>query len=149
MQKGTRRLSVALFCAATVSFISWQQATAAPPSWNQAVADYNAGRYAQALFEFNQYKATYPTYPLVHYYLALCHQAMNHIGEARAEFDWVAQHGDARLGGMARAGAQQLSHLSTTSGGSSAPSTTTAPEAAAQTKVAARVKKIIEFYADW
>lgn len=98
----------------------------------QAVADYNAGKYGQAATAFETIKAQYPNNALTHYYLALCRQALGQFAKARQEYEWVSQYGDASLKGMA---AQGMSRLS----GSKSSGTITA----------GKVRKILEFYADW
>lgn len=122
-------------------------------SFLQAVNDYNAGRYARALGEFKEFSAAYPQNALCHYYIALCSQALGHVDKAKTEYQWVISNGDARLKGMATTGLGQLANIKTqlafsssttsaSSGSSSgSPSSTSAPRP--------RVKKILEFYADW
>jgi len=95
----------------------------------QAVADYNAGKYGQAATAFESLKKQYPNNALTHYYLALSRQAMGQMDKARVEYQWVSQYGDASLKGLA---AQGLARLS---GGRSAQP--------------GKVRKILEFYADW
>jgi hypothetical protein len=87
---------------------------------------------------------------MVHYYLALCKQAMGHLESAKAEYLWVTQNGDARLRGMAQAGVDQLSKVRSSTPSSFAGTAPTAPTASSAPQIAtAKVKKIIEFYADW
>lgn len=140
---------------AMVAILSNQGTEAAPVSFQQAVADYTAGRYSQANAEFETYKQAYPTNAMVHYYLALCKQALGHIEGAKAEYLWVTQNGDARLRGMAQSGFDQLSKAkysgTSTSVATATPGHTTGTSATSSTPVVAtaKVKKIIEFYADW
>ncbi len=96
----------------------------------QAVADYNSGNYGKAAGKFETLKASYPNNALTHYYLALCRQALGHLDKAKQEYQWVSQYGDASLKGLANQGMSRLS-------GSSSP------------VAAGKVKKILEFYADW
>ena len=132
----------------TVSFacalvFSNRATLAAPVSFQQAVSDYNTGKYAQALSEFKSYAASYPSNALVHYYLALCHQGLGHLGDARSEYDWVSKCGDRRLAPMAETGLAALSKTGTRvayQGSSPAPQSSSSQ---------GKVKKIIEFYADW
>jgi len=122
---------------------------AAPVSFQQAVADYTAGKYAQASTELETYKQAYPNNAMVHYYLALCKQAMGQLEGAKKEYLWVTQNGDARLKGMAQSGFDQLSKVrSSSSSVATAPTTSSAPTSA-PVVASAKVKKIIEFYADW
>lgn len=125
----------------------------------QAVESYNSGKYAQALSEFSQHAAATPNSPIVHYYLALCHQALNHRSQAKAEYEWVAQRGDPTLRAHAAKGLQVLaqSGRSHSSGppiyGGTVPSAKpsnpgSAPPTGAAT-AQGKVKKIIEFWASW
>lgn len=138
-----------MLCLGTWTLIN--QATAAGPvSFQQAVADYTAGKYNQAESELEGYKRAYPTNAMVHYYLALCKQAMGHLESAKAEYLWVSQNGDARLKGMAQAGFDQLSKVRSSNSSAVAATPAAATTAPATTQIAsAKVKKIIEFYADW
>lgn len=105
-------------------------AMAAPNLYAQAVADYNAGKYGQAASAFETLKNQYPNNALTHYYLALSRQALGQMNKAREEYQWVSQYGDASLKGLATQGLARLSGKS----GSAQPG---------------KVKKILEFYADW
>ncbi len=122
---------------------------AAPASFNQAVADYNAGKYGIALTELQAYASAYPNNALVRYYIALCQQGMGHFDKAKSEFQWVSQNGDARLSSMASAGMQQLSNAHTQIASSSISSATTAGHSQAGGQAADKVKKVLEFYTDW
>lgn len=98
----------------------------------QAVANFNSGNYQQAATEFESLKATFPNNVLTHYYLARCHQALGHVDQAKQEYEWVTKNGDGSLKGLAVKGMAGLS-------------------GAKVSKPVARkkVKKILEFYADW
>ncbi|MCC7530496.1 MAG: tetratricopeptide repeat protein [Candidatus Melainabacteria bacterium] len=117
----------------------------------QAVADYNAGKYGQAATAFETIKAQYPNNALTHYYLALCRQALGHFDKARQEYEWVSQHGDASLKGLAAQGMSRMSGVKTSASGSgSATHTASATQSpAGRPPAGAKVKKILEFYADW
>jgi thiol-disulfide isomerase/thioredoxin len=122
---------------------------AAPASYNQAVKDYNAGKYAVALAEFESCKTAFPTNALVRYYTALCEQNLGRLDQAKSEFQWVAGNGDARLRSMAQAGLNQLSRAHATgshsiTGGFSS-GTASAPSGSSQ----AKVRRVLDFYADW
>lgn len=139
----------------TLNFVS---ATYAAPAANfqQAVADYNGGRYAQANKELESCKQAYPTNAMVHYYLALCKQALGQIETAKSEFQWVQQNGDARLKSLAQTGFAQLSKARSTSGVSSvaAAPAQAAPSTQVKTTLATsssggKVQKILEFWAEW
>jgi tetratricopeptide (TPR) repeat protein len=134
---------------ATLIFFCGQPGHCAP-TFKEAVSDYNAGKYALALQQFNAWKAKSPNNALTRYYLALCHQALNHKTEARAEYQWVSSYGDPTLKSHAAKGLAQLGVMSAGSGSSSAPAVTNpgqnAPPVASGPS---RVKRILEFYADW
>jgi thiol-disulfide isomerase/thioredoxin len=139
-------------------------AASAAPSFNQAVADYNAGKYSQALGEFKQFVAAYPTNAQSHYYMALCYQSMGKRIEAKQEFMLTSQYGDASLKGYAD---KALAFLGTASSGgvqsvrSIGAASTTSASAAGKTQAAAAPAvdpggpadspcgQILEFYTDW
>jgi len=128
----------------------------AAPSFQEAVADYNAGQYAKALGKLEAVKASYPTNALVHYYMALCQQAVGHLAQAKVEYQWVIASRDPRLAPMATTGLSQLSGVRTTGGGSSSSSgggsSGSAPMASSSGgsgQSQAKVAKIIEFWATW
>lgn len=124
------------------------------PTFKGAVEAYNSGKYAAALQDFKVFKASSPNNVLTRYYLALCHQAMNHTSEAREEYQFVSSYGDPTLKSHALKGLAQLGSMRSSSsgtsvamsggysGGSAKPTTPAAP-------AATKVKKIFEFYADW
>ena len=135
-----------MLAAALVTFscatLPHQPTYAAPGSFEQAVADYSAGHYSRALSEFQSCKTSFPSNTMVHYYLALCHQGLNHVDEAKSEYQWVMANGDSRLKAVAAKGFAQLSNART--------SVAYAPtSSAAQPAASSKLKKIIEFYADW
>lgn len=140
-----------LVCSLVAISLSMQlPAMTAPVSFQQAVTDYNAGKHSQALSEFESYKVAYPNNALVHYYIALCHQQLNHFGAARSEYQWAFEHGDPRLRSLAETGMRQLSGRSTQISAvpsTSSPNPTTKP--GASTSPAAKVRKIYEFWAEW
>jgi len=120
----------------------------APASYNQAVKDYSAGKYAVALSEFQAYKAAYPNNALVHYYIGLCQQSLGRIDQAKAEYQWVAGNGDAQLKSKAEAGLNQLSRVHS-SGGNFVSSGSTHQAAGASTRIGGKVRRVLDFYADW
>ena len=144
-----RRMMTAAILALSLSFWLLPILAAPAASYNQAVKDYNAGKYAVALAEFESCKAAFPTNALVRYYTALCEQSLGRFDKAKEEFQWVATNGDARLKLMAQAGLNQLSraHASVSHSASAGFSTATAsaPSGSSQSKV----RRIIDFYADW
>lgn len=149
-----------LLAVSVIALISSQAPASAAAKNNakfqQAVAHYKAGQYVQALFEFGAVVNANPADWTTHYYLALCHQALNHRSEARAEYQIVAQNGNAALKSYAAKGLAVLQAGKASSGGSAqsgipspmvnAPSSS--PSAAATTGQG-KVKKILKWYADW
>ncbi len=150
-----KRMTTSILLLGAAGFVSTQITFAAPVSFQEAVAHYSAGKYGQASTELESYKQAYPNNAMVHYYLALCKQAMGQLEGAKTEYLWVAQNGDARLKGMAQSGFDQLSKARSSAGSSSSSVSTASsdPAAAATSRppvvASAKVKKIIEFYADW
>ncbi len=122
--------ALALMLAAVMLIMA--PAIAANPAFNKAVADYKAGKYAQAASAFESLKTSYPSGGLSRYYLALSRQGLGQYAKAKAEYEWVATNGDAELKGMAQQGLQRLS--SSSAGGSQA---------------AGKISKIYDFNATW
>ncbi len=142
-----------IFCSLSL-WLAAQPAAFSAPSFNSAVAAYKAGNYAQALQDFKFFKAKSPNNALTRYYLALCHQAMNHTSEAKAEYQWVSQYGDATLKSHAATGLSQLSSMKTGGYQSSGAAIATTSSSPAQQPPAAsagvtKVRKVLDFCADW
>jgi len=153
---GLRSFLTSIPVMATLSFsFLLPVSVMAAPTFNDAVADYNSGNYARALGKLEAVRASYPTNPMVHYYLALSQQAVGHLGQAKAEFQWVVSSRDPNLAPMAAKGLAQLTGVRTTgsSGGSGLISGSSSPTASApgggEQKVKGKVKKVIEFWATW
>lgn len=125
--------------------------------YNQAVADYNSGKYRQAATAFETIKEASPSNAMNHYYLALCRQALGQYNKAILEYQWVSQNGDARLKGLAVQGLSRMSGVKTAVAASGlTPRTTSEPLsiAAGQARsnrppAVAKVKKVIKFTAAW
>jgi len=144
-----RKILCATALFVITSVLLQMPSVASPPSYNEAVSDYNAGMYAKALSKFESCKSVYPNNPWVRYYEALCLQNVGSFDAAKAEYQWVAVHSSASLKSMALSGLYQLSqarvHLvSYSTKGSYAASVN---PAVSQTK--GSVTKVLEFYADW
>jgi tetratricopeptide (TPR) repeat protein len=117
-------------------------------TFEQAVHEYNSGRHARALSELKKYEASYPNNTLVHYYIALCEQALNHLPQAKAEYQWVVTNGDAKLRAQAAAGFAQLSNVRTSA--YSSPSSSNLAIAQGSTSSArTKVRKVLVFDADY
>ncbi|MDQ5933693.1 MAG: hypothetical protein QG574_991 [Cyanobacteriota bacterium erpe_2018_sw_21hr_WHONDRS-SW48-000092_B_bin.40] len=127
----------------------------AAPSYPQAKADYESGKYSQALASFQALAAAYPTNALVHYYMALCHQNLGHMGQAKAEYQIVVSSGQPQLVPKAAQGLAALAGArssASSSSGSSSSASFSAPgnESSTGSKVAmGKVKKVLEFWAEW
>lgn len=121
------------------------------PSFKDAVAAYNAGKYAQALQDFSAFKASSPNNVLTRYYLALCHQALNHTSQAKEEYNFVLSYGDPTLKGYASKGLAQMSGLrsQSSSQASSAVIKSGGGSVGQQAPAPTKVRKVIEFYTDW
>jgi tetratricopeptide (TPR) repeat protein len=146
-------LSLLALCFISASFISGQNALAAP-TFQEGMAEYNSGKYAHALSTFQTFKASYPNNALVHYYIALCQQGLGHVDQAKAEYKWVMDSRDPSLAGKAAAGLSQLANVRTSGsgGGSSAAvmPTASAPGRSGGDKAPqGKVKKVIDFWATW
>jgi tetratricopeptide (TPR) repeat protein len=149
-RKGSRGLSTLISLG--ILFCQFSPALAAP-SFPQAKADYESGKYSQALATFQALSATYPTNALVHYYMALCHQNLGHMGQAKAEYQIVASSGQPQLVPLAAKGLATLAGARSNSGSSSSSvASISAPSNESRTgsKVAmGKVKKVLEFWAEW
>ena len=144
---------------------------AAETDCSQAVADFNAHRYQRAFNQFKSLSEKYPDNEVVHYYLALCHQAMGRMKSARQEYKWVLDHGSSKLKAHAKKGISQIgqaaapdsTEVATITGTGSQPdnkidnsaraenpvSPGAKPTAAKQAPSQGKVSKVIDFYADW
>ncbi len=138
--------------------LTYSPAVFAVPNFQQAVAEYNAGKYAQALADFEQFENAYPSNGLIRYYEALCCQALNRLDKAKSHYQWVASNCQGNLKALGIAGMAKLANAHTqiaSSGGTPTPpmavgaTTAGAAVAGGQTNPNKKVKKILEFYADW
>lgn len=152
--KGIRRQFISLSAISLLIIgISIGTANAGPPSFQQAVADYQAKRYQAALEKFKVISASYPNNALCHYYLGMTQQALGHIEQAKQEYQLSIQYGDVRLKQLGQQGLSILGGARTQiayGGGSSpAPRAFSGGSNAGATQSKGKVKKIYEFYADW
>lgn len=122
-------------------------AMAAPNSLNGAIQSYKAGRYRQALSQFQTIAQSNPSNATVHYYMALCYQALNQVAQARRQYQWVASYSrDPRLKSMAAAGLRNMQKYQSTRTYSGHGGV----QHSQQTAYGGRgLKKVIEFYTDW
>jgi tetratricopeptide (TPR) repeat protein len=122
----------------------------AGPSYSQAESDYKNGKYAQALASFQSLSTAYPNNVLVHYYLALCHQNLGHMGQAKAEYQIVIASRQPQLAPKAAIGLATIAGARSGSGSASSPSTSNTSSNDTGVRVAtAKVKKVLEFWAEW
>jgi tetratricopeptide (TPR) repeat protein len=126
----------------------------AAPSFQEGMALYNSGKYAQALSTLEAVKASYPNNPWVHYYLAMSAQAVGHIEQAKAEYQWVVNSRDPKLSAQAATGLSQLSGIRVSgSGGGSTPASATPSSGGGggggQKLAMGKVKKVLDFWATW
>jgi tetratricopeptide (TPR) repeat protein len=129
--------------------------SAAPASFPQATKDYRNGNFRQALAEFEQLKAVYPSNLQIHYYEALCYQGLGRLEQARVEYTYVAKT-NSSLKAMAQAALGQLSKTQRSGGGDTQGTMPSLPDgkniiasAAKKTPGEYKVRKVLEFYADW
>lgn len=112
---GSGLLSSALALLCTVAF-------AAAPTFKEAVSEYNAGKYKDALAKFTVLMKANNTNATLHYYSAMCHQNLGQLGEARTEYQFVAANGEPALQGYAQKALASLSNKRTaTTSSSSSP----------------------------
>ena len=95
-------------------------AVAAPSAFNTAVELYNHRQYGQALTALKALSVSEPSNELVHYYSALCYQALSQRVQAKQEYSWVVSNGkNAVLRRNAQAGVQALDRLPATASSNS------------------------------
>lgn len=68
------------------------------PALTQAVQDYNAKKYRDAITKLDNLSRSGQANDKSHYYMALCYQAINQMATAKNEYMWVYSNGkDAKL----------------------------------------------------
>lgn len=139
------KLASALCLSIVISGAGLSDLHAAPMTFQSAVAEYKAGKYQSALAMFKAFAKASPNNVTVHYYTALCHHALNHVEQARQEYNFVIANGEPSFKALAEKAMSRL--------GSAQPSSATAasqgPTSPSQAVPARRAKKVIDFYADW
>jgi tetratricopeptide (TPR) repeat protein len=117
-------------------------------AFEQAVREYKARRYSQAISGFRTVLTASPSDAMSHYYLALCYQGTNQISQAKQEYEWVLRMSQSpQLRNFASSGLAGLSRYRTTFGSAAADPARATPPAGA-VHIVGRLK-VIEFYADW
>lgn len=102
----------------------------AAPDMKAGIKKYDSKDYQGALNEFRAVVQAHPQDGLAHYYMALCNQCLARVGEAKAEYEKVVQLGPANLKDLAQTGLNQLSKVSTRTGGTLTVASTTSSTAA-------------------
>jgi len=140
-----------LLMAASFFFVCQVSASAAPMTFESAVAEYKAGKYQSALSMFKTFSASSPSNPYVHYYIGLCQHRLGHIDQAKQEYQFVVNSRDGKLSPMAQQALSQLSGARTSGGSVSQGAAGQAASSGSPSQVSSsrKAKKIIEFYADW
>ncbi|MBA3857825.1 MAG: hypothetical protein C0507_13035 [Cyanobacteria bacterium PR.3.49] len=88
-------------------------AEGADAAFNQAVQTFTAGKYAQALAQFQVVSQKYPSDPLTRYYMGLCYQQLNQVGQAQSMYTWVERNArSSELKAKARAGLDSMNQYS-------------------------------------
>lgn len=82
-------LVLALACAAIVYCLVLPPAGASSQELANAIQTYNAGRYAEALAQFQAVSQRNGGDALSHYYMGLCYQCLNQVASAKQEYAWV------------------------------------------------------------
>ena len=129
-------------------------------TFQQALGDFQAKRFSQALSKFQTISRENRSDILSHYYIALCYQNMNQVALALPEYQWVATYSkDPSLRSKAQAGAAQLARYQSTRNDSSPSSSYSAfdPMGASAALATGKRKsnyssgrlKVIEFYTTW
>ena len=116
--------------------------------FKQAVGSYKAGDFKKALPELEACDKQFPGNTLIKYYLAMTHQQLGHIPQAKANYLWVAKNGDMNFRERAQKGCDQLSGLSS-SRSSSSSQTANSQTSGAGEKQKEIAKKCLYFTASW
>lgn len=136
------------------------QSNSAPASMEQALIDFQAKRYSQALSGFQNVSRSNQRDPLCHYYLALCYQNMNQIALSSKEYQWVAANSrDPKIRSQAQVGLAQMQHYQSArqtqlaSASASSVRSAAAPQISAPAKGAVQFSqgkmKVLEFFTQW
>ena len=126
-------------------------AIAGSPVFDQAVQQYKAHHFSQALPGFQAEVKRSPSNALAHYYMALCYQGMNQMALAKQEYQWVATSNNSQLRSLASAGLTQIARFPSSVAGSTSAatprSTGSVQVTASAPKVVGRLK-VIDWYTD-
>lgn len=114
-------------------------AEAADQAFHQAVQTFSAGKYSQALAQFQVVAQRYPSDPLTRYYMGLCYQQLNQVSQAQSMYTWVENNARSpELKAKARRGLDSMNQYSSarTRPGSAPPPPPPSPDKAADGKAA-------------
>lgn len=102
------------FLSISGSMTGWAPAAhGADAAFNQAVQTFSSGKYAQALAQFQVVSQKYPSDPLTRYYMGLCYQQLNQVGQAQSMYTWVERNARSNeLKAKARAGLDSMNQYS-------------------------------------
>jgi tetratricopeptide (TPR) repeat protein len=109
----TTVIIAACLCAFVSTMVSADTGSSAPPTFNEAVKDYNSGDYRKALIKFQKFRDANPSNLVVRYYQGLCYQGLNALSEAREEFSFVVQNDTGDLRAKAKVGLDRLAKAKT------------------------------------
>src|SRR6187551_1861570 len=102
------RTKVCSFIALVSAFVIGSLAVAAPTA-QEAINDYNTGKYLSCLQKLQALNLK--NNATSHYYIALCAQNLNRMTEAKAEYNWVITYGTEPLKSYAQKGLANLDKL--------------------------------------
>lgn len=145
--------TILLFATVMLTCLSAGASAMAAPSAQEAINDYNAGRYLACLQKLQALNLK--TNATAHYYIALCAQNLNRMTEAKAEYNWVIANGTEPLRSYAQRGLATIDKIRTSAPTPIAAATPApAPKPAASASAVASsssglVKKIIDFSTTW
>lgn len=131
-----------------------QQPCAAVPlsSYSQAIVDFHAKRYSQALTGFQDTIKTNPTDPMLHYYVALCDGYLNQVDSAIKEYKWVVTNcHDPKISAQAKLGLAQAERYKASTGWhqSASPAFSDSAKQDNSVKFASGKMSVIEFNTSW
>lgn len=97
-----------------IAFAAWNvPVNGADAAFNEAVRSFAGGKYSQALAQFQVVSQKYPSDPLTRYYMGLCYQQLNQVGQAQQMYTWVERNAHSNdLKAKARAGLDSMNQYS-------------------------------------
>lgn len=105
--------------AASLMALLWLSLPCRASEFDQAIADYKAHRYSQAIAAFQTISSKYPGDAKSHYYMGLCYQGLNQMTLAKQHYQWVVAYSkDASLKSYSQSALAQLGRYPTSVAGS-------------------------------